>query len=267
MLAKATLVKNLPCWQGAPASVRVLKSGATNIKYLVASGRHRYVARFLGRAQARYLKLDRRREVSNTKLAHQLGLGPQVVAHYPKHALLVVVYLPGKALDKRKLNLPRNILAVGKLLRRLHAGGGFRGRFLVASSIAWFERRMQRDGRMLKLSRADEQKRARCLSIIAQRRVHPTRCHIDPMPQNFVTQGSRLKLIDWEYAAMGDPLWDLAFVSAVGRFTLDNDRLLLRAHGTIITLRLWQEFRALRARILPRGLVGVSAAWTFELTL
>ena len=56
---------------------------------------------------------------------------------------------------------------------------------------------------------------------------HLVPCHHDPWPENFVDADAGLRLLDWEYSAMGDPAWDLADV--VVEAALDpaaTDRLL-----------------------------------------
>ncbi|OUS39833.1 hypothetical protein A9R00_09050, partial [Oleispira antarctica] len=35
-------------------------------------------------------------------------------------------------------------------------------------------------------------------------------CHLDPVPANWLYTAEGLKLLDWEYAGLGHPLWDLA---------------------------------------------------------
>ncbi len=252
MMDIVALVQRLPCWGGEAVKVSELKGGLSNLKYLVDTKHGRHVARFLGREQAKYLELNRPREVVNTRHAHKLGLAPRVVAHYPQHHVLVVEYIAGRALNKRMLQLPANVRATGKLLARLHAEAGFRGYFSAVRSIARFERQLKRDGRTIPLSGSQQRKLAYCSDVIRARRVQLVRCHVDPMPQNFLHDGSKLRLIDWEYACMGDGLWDLAFVAAVGRFSVPTCRMLLVAHGTTITPRLWREFSALRALVYYR---------------
>lgn len=42
----------------------------------------------------------------------------------------------------------------------------------------------------------------------------PALCHNDLLPANFVDQGDRVRILDWEYAAMGDPYFDLGNLAA-----------------------------------------------------
>ena len=52
--------------------------------------------------------------------------------------------------------------------------------------------------------------------------------HHDLLPGNFIDDGRRLWLIDWEYGAFGTPMFDLANLSANGEFDAAQDEALAR---------------------------------------
>ena len=51
----------------------------------------------------------------------------------------------------------------------------------------------------------------------------PALCHNDMLPANVLDDGDRLWIVDWEYAGMGNPLFDLAGVSANCAFSEEQD--------------------------------------------
>lgn len=55
-------------------------------------------------------------------------------------------------------------------------------------------------------------------------------CHNDALCENWVRQGDKMYLIDWEYAGMNDPMWDLADVSIEADFTEENDSYFLKCY-------------------------------------
>ena len=55
----------------------------------------------------------------------------------------------------------------------------------------------------------------------------PTPCHNDLLSANFLRQDSRIYIIDWEYAGMGDIFFDLANLSVNQGFSEDQDHSLL----------------------------------------
>jgi thiamine kinase-like enzyme len=252
MMQYSTTVRSLRLWKGKAPKLKRLAGGATNIKYLITNAGKRYVARFLGEEQEKALGITRLHEVPNAMLAHRRGIGPRVIAHYSQHRLLLVVYVPGRALRKRTIRHPGNLQAVVRLLRQLHHGKGFRGEFDVRKSIRCFENIIERDGRRLPLGPEGRRKLARCLRIVAKGRLISVPCHIDPMPQNFIRSPEGLRLIDWEYSAMGDPLFDLAFVSAVGRFGKIINEQFLHWYFDRVSEELRERFYAMRALVYYR---------------
>jgi thiamine kinase-like enzyme len=55
-------------------------------------------------------------------------------------------------------------------------------------------------------------------------------CHNDPLAENFVDSPARIYLVDWEYAGMNDPMWDLGDLSVEAGFAPEQDEALLRAY-------------------------------------
>jgi thiamine kinase-like enzyme len=95
------------------------------------------------------------------------------------------------------------------------------------------------------------------LRPILEARWGPSRpCHIDPAPHNFIAAGSRRYLLDWEYSARCEPLWDLAGLSIEGEFDTDQDARMLAAYfGQAETV--WQS----RLHLYKIMLRLLAAAW------
>ncbi|MEO7370727.1 MAG: phosphotransferase, partial [Ilumatobacteraceae bacterium] len=55
-------------------------------------------------------------------------------------------------------------------------------------------------------------------------------CHCDPLCENFLDTGTRMLIIDYEYAGNNDPMWDLGDLSVEGGFDRAQDDALLRAY-------------------------------------
>jgi hypothetical protein len=50
-------------------------------------------------------------------------------------------------------------------------------------------------------------------------------CNCDPLCENFLDDGVRMWIVDWEYSGMNDPIWDLGGLSVEAGFDGDQDRL------------------------------------------
>jgi thiamine kinase-like enzyme len=55
-------------------------------------------------------------------------------------------------------------------------------------------------------------------------------CHCDPLCENFLDDGERMWIVDWEYSGMNDPMWDLGDLSVEANLTEAQDRLMLDAY-------------------------------------
>jgi len=55
-------------------------------------------------------------------------------------------------------------------------------------------------------------------------------CHCDPLCENFLDTGKRMWIVDWEYAGMNDPMWDLGDLSVEGGFSEDQDMEMMSAY-------------------------------------
>lgn len=249
-------LRGLPLWLGKQIRVRRLLGGGTNDNFLVSVGRKRYVARFQGISQKKFLGLNRPREIYNTNIAHRLGVGPKIVAYYPSRRLLLVQYQEGRVLQPAQLRQSLVLRRVVNMLKRLHAGPEFAGRFSVKSSIEHFWLIARNDKKKLPNAHQNDLSRyRRCLKIISQRKVSPRPCHVDLVAINIIRSNNRLVFIDWDYSAMADPLFELAFMSGWSRFNVANDRQMLKQYFGSVSEVLLLQFMAMKALVHLREAV------------
>lgn len=228
--------------------------GLTNRNFRLTLDGERYVLRLPGPGSGR--RLDRRREAHNTALAAELGLTPAVLYQDPRSGVRLSRHVAGRPLTPQNLREPDTLAAAVDRLARLHRSGApFRGHIRLFEEL---DRHIDAAGGSLaaelqRLRTAVEPLRPRL--AIADTALRP--CHHDPVPENLLlgTDG-RLWLLDWEYAGLGDPLWDLATLALEAALdTAGERRLLLRYDGTV------DEHRQQRLR-LYRGLLDLlAAAW------
>jgi thiamine kinase-like enzyme len=80
----------------------------------------------------------------------------------------------------------------------------------------------------------------------------PVLCHNDLLAANLIDDGDRVWLVDWEYAGMGHPLFDLAGVSANCAFPEPLELALLMEYRGLVDPRDVRELRVLKAMSLLR---------------
>ncbi len=55
-------------------------------------------------------------------------------------------------------------------------------------------------------------------------------CHCDPLSENFLDDGKKMWIVDWEYSGQNDPLWDLGDLSVEAGFDATQDMEMLTAY-------------------------------------
>ena len=84
-------------------------------------------------------------------------------------------------------------------------------------------------------------------------------CHNDLLAANFIHDGARLWIVDWEYAGMGDPFFDLANFAVNNELDEDGERALLAAYGTddvraLTLMRFMSDFREAMWGVVQQGI-------------
>lgn len=224
--------------------------GGWNETWLAARGDGGLIVRFDTPA-VRLLGLDRTAEAGVLRAIQGRGIGTELVCADPRRGLLVTRELPGRACTPTMLRSPQMLRALGSLLRRLHetvAPPSAAAPLDLARSMADYAaivggvraRRCARSG-------------ARSLKAAAAGVGRPALCHNDPVAQNVLRDPS-LRLIDWEFAAPGDPLFDLAVVIGHHGLPEEHARILLAAARGRVRASEWRalthlvdSYRHLRA--------------------
>jgi thiamine kinase-like enzyme len=222
-------VRALPFWKGA-IEVELLSGGLTNVNYRVVCQGDAFAVRF-GRDDP-LLGIDRRNELACTRAAADLGIAPRIA--YVGEGALVSEFVAGRPLDPGAVKAQMDRVAA--TVRVIHdAGAGITGHlmwfspFLVART---YVRSAAANG--LRLPAGVEPKELLAQVADLERRIapfRPTFCHNDMMPGNFLDDGQRIHVIDWEYSGFGHPLFDLAGLSSNCEFDAAQDLELLRTYG------------------------------------
>jgi thiamine kinase-like enzyme len=210
---------------GPPWSIVRLPS-QTNRTFRVARGGEAYVLRLPGRGTARYI--DRRSEAANARAAAAAGLAPEILFADPASGVMLSRYVPGaEPLSAERLRDPHDFERTIELLRRLHDSGlAFQGEMRLYDKLDDYLRLAGDEPRAAELRRL-RQAGDKLRPILAPGFGPARPCHIDPGPHNFIVAPGRRLLVDWEYAAMCEPLWDLAGLSIEAGFDEAQDQAML----------------------------------------
>lgn len=220
----------LPGCSGPRAKVTPLSGGITNRNFRVDCAGRALVVR-IGGEGSKLLGIDRRREAAASRAAAALGIGAEVVAFFPREGALVTRFIAGRPLTASRARRPAALSRIGRSLRAVHRGPRIPGSFSPFAVVRRYARLARRRGGAL----PNEAKLAlRLLPRLKEALGKPpalTPCHNDLLAANFLEDGNRIRIIDWEYAGMGDPGFDLGNFCVNQNLGERSRRRLLRAYG------------------------------------
>jgi thiamine kinase-like enzyme len=240
-------VRALSCWQGR-VELEPLGGGITNRNFLVRDGARRAVVRIGDDIPVH--QILRFNELAASRAAFEAGVSPAVLHHEP--GALVIDFVEGRTLSAEDLQQRPMLEQALALVARAHRDipRHLRGPALVfwVFHVVRDYAATLRDGgsRHLPLLPALLDDAARLESAIGP--IDLVFGHNDLLPANFLHDGSRLWLIDWDYAGFNSPLFDLGGLAANNGLTAaDEDWMLSTYFARDPDARLRRAYAAMKA--------------------
>jgi thiamine kinase-like enzyme len=201
----------------------------TNANFLADFGDEKVVVRIPGHDTS-LLGINRNHEVAANKLAASIGVAPEVLNESAPQDFLVTRFLEGRPVLPAELATEPMLREVITTLHQVHDAGTIPAFFNPFEVVRTYHEIALNKGVVEPFDFP------RALSIIERvseaRRFRPVAfCHNDLLNENFLFD-DQIRIIDWEYAAMGDPFFDLAFFSINhGLLAPADERLLTHYFG------------------------------------
>ncbi|MBS1270737.1 MAG: hypothetical protein MAG794_01703 [Gammaproteobacteria bacterium] len=227
-------LNRIPRFRGMePDSIRSEPlAGLTNLNYLVEIEGQRFVLRVPGEGTSEYI--DRAVEAHNARIAAGAEVGAEVEFFDADSGLMLTRYLDGCATMSPELFAERDgaPARAAEALKRMHeCGREFRFRFELFGMIDEYLGMLERLGATLPDGYHDTVAEAGTVRRVLE--ANPGRlvpCHCDPLCENFLDNGKRMWVVDWEYSGMNDPIWDLGDLSVEAGFDERRDAEMMQAY-------------------------------------
>ena len=215
---------------GQPRTISELSGGLTNRNYQVITPDGAFVAR-ISSGGSELLAIDRDCEYRNSVTAAAAGAGAPVVEYRPQDRLLVIGYIEGRTFEAADVAAAANIPRIAQACRRLHNGARFGNDFDMFA--------IQR----------------RYLSVARSRGFKIPAGYDDLLPANFIDDGERIWLIDYELSGNNDACFELGNIGAEAHLSDEALAALVAAYYGRP-----RRSKIARARLLG-GLIGMYG-WT-----
>jgi len=215
-------------WPGRVARFEVLGGGITNHNLKVEVDGEHFVLRVAGK-DTNLLGIDRGVELAATEAAAAVGVGPEVVRFVEPEGWLVTRFIEGELPPVERMREPDMLVRVAQALRAFHDGPAIPGSFDSFRVVEIYqETALARGGT---IPEAYEWAHGIAQGIERERAdAQPRPCHNDLLNANFLDDGEHLRIVDWEYAGMGDVFFDLANFSINHELDASASATLLQAY-------------------------------------
>jgi thiamine kinase-like enzyme len=229
-------------WPGREVEIEPLGGGITNHNYKVDVDGESFVLRIAG-ADTELLGIDRQAEHDAALVAASIEVGPEVVEFVA--GCLVTRFVPGAPVPLEEMRRPEELREVAGLLRRIHEGPAIPGRFDSFRVVEDYRRTAEEHG--VEIPREFETAKATADGLEQALGVQPLLpCHNDLLNANFIRSPDGIKIVDWEYAGMGDRSFDLANFTVNHELGPEEETVLLEAYFGEVTDEHREHMRAMR---------------------
>jgi thiamine kinase-like enzyme len=175
--------------------------------------------------------IDRRAEEAHARAAAAIGIAPAVLL-FAADGLMVTRFVDGICMAPDHFKTGSGMIErAATALRRLHhEARGFTRSFDVFGTIERYASLLARSAELPAELHSAMTAMACIRQTLQARPADEKPCHCDPTGGNLIDTGERVLLIDWEYSALNDPMWDLAYLSLEADFDAAMEEDLLRAY-------------------------------------
>lgn len=237
-------IRALPIWKGQPG-IAPLGGGITNENFVVTDAQGKSVVR-IGADMPEH-HISRKTEAAVSRAAHAAGVAPAV--RYVTYGAMVIDYLEARTLTPADLcddaqldqalaivmrthrDLPRHLRGAAPLFWVFHV--------LRDYAATLHEKQSPHLTADLLADAAELETEVGAIDLIFG--------HNDLLPGNFMHDGNRMWLVDWEYAGFNSPLFDLGALANAGLTHAQETRMLKTYFGIHPTADLWHRYRAMKA--------------------
>lgn len=220
-------IKALPIWSGS-IEISPLEGGITNFNYLVKDSGKDSVVR-MGSDIPEHL-VYRSNEILVSKAAFEIGVSPELIYNEP--GILVLDYIKSTTLEP--ITIRKNLERIIPIVKKIHHSipnklSGQPSIFWVFYVIKYYSNFLLKNKSTHSSLISDLLSKSNKLQELSSPR-EIVFGHNDLLAANFLDDGSKIWVIDWEYGGFNDPLFDIGGLASNNDFDLDMENLALEMY-------------------------------------
>lgn len=245
-------IAELDCWQSS-VSIEPLGGGMTNLNFKVTDGAEKYVVR-LGSDDPIHL-ISRSNEKATCEAAFEAGLSPELIHAEP--GVLVVRFIEGQVFQETDIRNESNLIRITQLIRNFHQS--IPHNFQQIPVMFWVFQVLRHYQNLLHQGSSHHRDRLIELNNHAATlekavgKIDIVFGHNDLLAANFIDDGEKIWLIDFDYAGFNSPLFDLSNLASNNDLSTDQEIAMLESYfGYWLNLKQWRSYYAMKCASLLR---------------
>ena len=214
-------IKSLNIWK-KDLTINPLEGGITNLNFLVNHGDQKLVVR-LGQDIPEHL-VFRSNEINVSKAAYEIGVSPKLI--HSELGVLVLEFIESETLDPK--GVQKNLERIMPVIKKIHNEipnflSGQPAMFWVFHVIKYYANFL-RSNQSSHLDKIDDllNKASKLEKLSSPREI--VFGHNDFLAANFLDDGSKIWVVDWEYGGFNDPLFDIGGLASNNDFNQDFEK-------------------------------------------
>jgi thiamine kinase-like enzyme len=246
-------IAQLDCWQSS-VEIEPLSGGMTNLNFKVSDGAEKYVVR-LGSDDPIHL-ISRANERATCQAAFEAGISPELIHSEP--GILVVRFIEGHVFEESDVRNDQNLARITTLLKKFHHAipQNFQSipvMFWVFQILRHYQNLLRQGGSQHRGRLTELNNQAATLEK-AVGKVAIVFGHNDLLAANFIDDGEKIWLINFDYAGFNSPLFDLSNLASNNELSTDQEMTMLESYfGSSMNLKQWRSYYAKKCASLLRG--------------
>jgi thiamine kinase-like enzyme len=207
----AKLLRDLEPHTGLVSGIITISGGITNRNFKLETEHGAFMLRIAGE-RTELLGIDRAHEFSSSQIAFQTGIGTQPIAFLENHAAILSRFIPD-ALTLDPETATARLERIVPRLRAFHDASSLPTKFSPFETVRNYHALALEHDVKFPNDLPNILEQMTRIETALQPHARECACHNDLLPANFLDDGKKIWIIDWEYAGNGNPFFDLGNLS------------------------------------------------------
>lgn len=229
MITIDDVISRVEEWKNKQVEIQELTEGITNYNYKVTVDDQCYVVRIPGTGSDIFIGRDV--ELHNTLSSSDVGVGAHVFHFFESDHVIVSEFIEGTVMSPESFRSKDAIVRAVKAIKEVNTKGNFISRFVMFEKFDEYREIVKKhsiripdtfDEAEIVVSRVRERFMRNMPELLS--------CHNDLLAENFIDQGDRMRIIDWELSGLNDPCFELGDFSVEQGFDESEDNLIIETY-------------------------------------